>query len=127
MSIASMLLVGIGGFLGAVCRYFVQAWAERRFASVFPYGTLLVNVSGSFLLGALLGIGVPINWQKLQLLAGTGFLGAFTTYSTFASESLQLVRDGRKGKFLVYQIATYCLGIGGAAAGYALAFIITMD
>ncbi len=117
--VVNLLLVAAGGFFGAICRFAVNNWSRRRFASPFPYGTLLVNVTGSFLLGLLLGIEAPVYWQKLQLFGGIGFLGAYTTYSTFASESLQLASNGYTGKFLVYQVVSYGLGIGGAAAGYA--------
>jgi CrcB protein len=112
------LLVGLGGFTGAICRFALQTWITRRFASLFPYGTLAVNVIGSFLLGLMMGLEAPAYWQQLQLLGGIGLLGAFTTYSTFAADSLNLLDIGQFKKFFMYQIASFGLAIGGAAAGY---------
>ncbi len=91
------LLIGAGGFLGANARYLVNFWVESHFGGRFPLGTFVINVSGSFLLG-LLGtviagrlLGCP---DELRMLLGIGFLGAYTTFSTFEFESQALLRDG---------------------------------
>ena len=114
-----MLLVGIGGFFGAIARYWlgkrIMAWSGSR----FPVGTWAVNLSGSFLLGMLAGMhgNVP-EWAPLFL--GTGFLGAFTTFSTFGYETLQLIRNRRIGAAALYVVSSVVFGICFAWAGSAV-------
>jgi CrcB protein len=92
-----VLLVGAGGFVGAIARFlaarFVGQWMEGR----FPLGTFLINVSGSFLLGLLGGLladRITPYGDHARLALGIGFLGAFTTFSTFEYETNALVEDG---------------------------------
>lgn len=91
------LLVGLGGFIGANARYLAARWAGSLVEGRFPLGTFLINVSGSFLLGLLGAViaqkAVP-NADALRLALGVGFLGAFTTFSTFEYETHALVEDG---------------------------------
>jgi CrcB protein len=90
-----MLLVGLGGFVGANARYLMNLWVLSWAGSVFPWGTLLINVTGSFLLAAFIGwastraVVIP----EMRLLFATGFCGAYTTFSTFATETIALLRD----------------------------------
>lgn len=91
------LLVGIGGFIGANARYVVARWAGGVVDARFPLGTFLINVSGSFLLGmlgALLAQRLVPGADSLRLALGVGFLGAFTTFSTFEYETHALLEDG---------------------------------
>ena len=101
-----LLYVGIGGFAGAIARYLLSVWLNGLLAprwGAFPYGTLLVNVVGSFGL-ALFGVwlagrsGMP---PQLRLLAGAGFFGAFTTFSTFANDSIRLNIEGEPALFIL--------------------------
>ena len=80
------LLVATGGFFGAITRFAISNWFKRTKTS-FPIATFLINITGAFLLGYIIGNGVTTGWQ---LLLGTGFMGAFTTFSTFKLESIQL-------------------------------------
>ena len=93
-----MLLLMLGGALGTCARYWVGRWAASHpWGQTFPYGTLMVNVIGSFILGATAVIvleRLPPEYQHWYLLIGTGFCGAFTTFSTFEWETFKLVRDG---------------------------------
>ncbi|KAA3656416.1 MAG: fluoride efflux transporter CrcB [Chloroflexi bacterium] len=87
--------IAIGAALGANARYLVGVWAAERFGSVFPYGTLLVNVTGSFILGFLVVVTtnrIQIS-PEMRLLLAVGFLGSYTTFSSFAVESTLLWRD----------------------------------
>ena len=96
---AEMLCVAAGGALGALCRHGVSLWCADRFGKTFPCGTLLVNVSGSLLMGLLAGC-----WQRwgtpsaFALFAGAGFLGALTTFSTFSMDTRRFpCRASRQG------------------------------
>jgi len=89
-----LLIIGAGGFIGAILRYEVSGWAHKIFGSDFPYGTLSVNVIGSFLLGFFLVLAntkliVPDVYKNLIAI---GILGAFTTYSTFSYETFSLLQ-----------------------------------
>lgn len=89
-----LLIIGAGGFIGAILRYQVSGWAHKIFGSDFPYGTLSVNVIGSFLLGFFLVLAntkliVPDVYKNLIAI---GILGAFTTYSTFSYETFSLLQ-----------------------------------
>src|SRR5574340_840487 len=91
------LLVGTGGFLGANARYLTAKWVDHLIDARFPLGTFLINVSGSFLLGflgALLAERLVPHGDQLRLALGVGFLGAFTTFSTFEFETHALFEDG---------------------------------
>ena len=80
------LLISVGAVLGANARYLVSLWAAGRFGADFPYGTLIVNVSGSLVLGVLVGLlsGRLALPEELRFLLGIGFLGAYTTFSSFS-------------------------------------------
>ncbi len=91
------LLVGAGGFLGANARFVTARWADTLVDGRFPLGTFVVNVSGSFLLGLLGGWLAPRllpQGDALRLALGVGFLGAYTTFSTFEMETHALLEDG---------------------------------
>lgn len=90
------LIIGIGGFLGAIARYVVSAWIGQRWGRSFPLGTFAINVSGSFLIGLLMSLFTErfmVNPQW-RLFLTVGFLGAYTTFSTFEYETGSLLRDG---------------------------------
>lgn len=111
------LLVAIGGFFGAVSRYGVNLLVMKKINSIFPFGTLIVNLLGSFLLGLILG---GKSTHMVTLLFGTGFLGAFTTFSTYKLESLQLGKNKRWGILFLYLGISYIGGILLAYIGYRL-------
>lgn len=96
--VSRLLAVAAGGALGAVSRYLLSGWVARLAGgSAFPWGTLAVNVLGSFCLGLLMGAGGEGRWlipPTLRTLIGIGFLGAFTTFSTFSYETLEALRIG---------------------------------
>lgn len=122
----TVLLVLLGGAVGAPARYLVDLFVQRRHDSVFPWGTMTVNVAGSLLLGLVAGsvhaAGGPA-W--LLTLVGTGFCGALTTFSTFGFETVRLVEEGSVATALVNVVASVVLGLlacaGGWAAGAAVA------
>ncbi len=90
------LLVAIGGMLGAVSRYGLTGWISKATESRFPYGTLAVNTIGSFAIGFFLALALErFSWSpEIRLFFAVGFLGAFTTFSTFSYETVELLREG---------------------------------
>ncbi|MBA2875574.1 fluoride efflux transporter CrcB [Thermaerobacillus caldiproteolyticus] len=111
------LLVAIGGFFGAIARFGMSNWFKKRYPSSFPIGTFVINLIGAFLLGYIIGEGLDKSWQ---LLLGTGFMGAFTTFSTFKLESIQLHADKKWKILAVYLGTSYTLGILLAFLGMKL-------
>lgn len=121
------LLVSLGGVLGANVRYLITTWAAGRFGTAFPHGTLLVNVAGSFLLGLFFGAFATIfnNDPSARLLIATGFLGAETTYSTFAYETVALIRFGDHRDAIRNVVANVVIGLAATALGLAIAAMAT--
>ena len=93
----NILLVGIGGFFGSIARYAVSKASVILFGGKFPLGTLFVNVTGSFVLGCIIGAACFRSTadENLKMLIGTGFIGAYTTFSTFSAETILLFQEGR--------------------------------
>lgn len=115
-------LAAAAAFAGAVCRHLVDVVARRRGAARFPVGTMVVNLTGSFALGLLVGL-VPGHRHggSVLLVAGTGFVGAYTTFSTFAYETVRLVEDGWTRAALLNAAVSTGAGLAAAGAGLALA------
>lgn len=90
------LWICLGGAIGTGARYLISGWAARRFGAAFPYGTLTVNVVGSFLIGALMQVALATTQvsPEWRVVLTVGVLGGFTTYSGFNYETLQYFRDG---------------------------------
>lgn len=115
----SWVLVAIGGFLGAICRFYVGNFAKSRFAADFPIGTMAVNLVGSCLLGYLFA--APF-LKDIYTLFGVGFLGAFTTFSTMNVEAIQLIFAKKFSLSIVYLALSYILGILLAFLGYFIGY-----
>lgn len=111
------VLVGIGGALGGLSRYQLGKILLRHARTSFPIGTFLVNVSGALLLGVLTSMEAG---DKLYLLFGDGFCGAFTTFSTFMYEGFHLFQANKKRNALTYIIGTAMLGIIFYVCGFVL-------
>ncbi|MCS7001867.1 MAG: fluoride efflux transporter CrcB [Dehalococcoidia bacterium] len=114
-----VLLVGVGGFLGANARYWIAQFAAQRFGVAFPYGTLAINVTGSLVLGVFLAIvetRVPLSYDA-RLLFAVGFLGAYTTFSTFTVEVLALIERAEFVAAATYVLASVVIGLLAAAVG----------
>jgi len=111
------LLVALAGGLGAGVRYSLDAWMRPRVSTVLPWSTHLINITGSLLLGLLVGIGADHSWHTI---AGVGFLGGYTTFSTGSVETAHLVLDRRYRSAAVNSLGMLVLSVGAAAIGYAL-------
>jgi CrcB protein len=112
----------IAGAVGAPLRYAVDGYVGARARGAFPWGTFLVNVSGSFALGVLTGLALYHAFPKTpKVILGTGFCGAYTTFSTFSFETFRLVEDGDAWEALRNVGGTIVVCAGAAALGIALA------
>lgn len=118
-----MLLVGLAGAVGAVSRYAMGLAAERVLGARFAFGTLVVNVLGCLLLGALLEAErhTTLVTPPVRLLLAVGFLGAFTTFSTFGWETFRYLQAGTAHLALINIAANMLLGLGAVWAGWGLA------
>ncbi|WP_406165499.1 fluoride efflux transporter CrcB [Streptomyces sp. NBC_00996] len=116
------LLVIIGAAVGAPLRYLTDRAVQMKHDTVFPWGTLVVNVTGSLVLGLLTGAASAGHASPhLQLLIGTGLCGALTTYSTFSYETLRLTETGAAFYATVNVILSVTAGLGAAFAGVSFA------
>jgi CrcB protein len=109
------LWVGLGGFLGANARYWLGGWIVARWGSAFPWSTFVINVSGSFILGLFMTLvteryALP-HAPVLRLIVAVGFVGAYTTFSTFEFETMELVRTG-------VLLRAFANAFGSLAAGF---------
>ena len=115
------LLVALGAAVGAPLRYLTDVVLKARFGDGFPWGTLAVNVAGSFLLGLLAGWPAPAG---VTALLGTGFCGALTTWSAFGWETLALARAGARRRAAANAAAHVAAGLAAAWAGLSLGGLI---
>ena len=118
----TLLIVGVAGFIGANVRYLVGTWAAAQFGTTMPWGTLLINVTGSTLLALFLawaGNRTGLD-PRLRLGIAVGFFGAYTTFSTFATDSAALLNSGAWLKAVVNILIENGLCVGGALIGFAL-------
>jgi len=114
--------VAVGAGLGGALRFLLTGWVAQRWGAAFPWGTLLVNVSGSFLVGLLVALSLERNLVQpsLRLFLGTGLLGGYTTFSSLSWDSLSLMQHGNWGHALLNMGGSVLLGLAAAAAGLAL-------
>ena len=119
---AAMLWVGLGGFVGANARYLLSGWVASRFGATFPYGTYVINISGSFILGFFLAFAEDRAWvaPSLRLLFAVGFVGAYTTFSTFEYESIRLLQERELLLAGLYLIGSVLTGGIAVVLGMAL-------
>jgi CrcB protein len=119
---SDLLLVMLGGALGSLSRYGMGLGAVQLFGPAFPIGTMLINISGSFILGVLVSLSGPMAISSgTRLFLATGFCGGYTTFSTFSVETLNLMEKGSYGLALVYLFGNLLGGILAAWAGFILA------
>jgi CrcB protein len=113
----------LGGALGAVSRFIVATAITRFYSTVFPLGTFVINITGSFLIGLLMPLflnrpGLHANWR---LFLVTGILGGYTTFSSFEWEALTALRGGAQSVSFLYMGSSVVLGLGGAWLGLLIA------
>jgi CrcB protein len=113
----TVLLVTLGAMVGAPLRYLTDRLVQARHDSVFPWGTLVVNMAGSLVLGGLAGSGLT---GPLAALIGTGFCGALTTYSTFSFETVRLAQERAYFYAVLNVLVSVVGGLGAALIGYTV-------
>jgi fluoride exporter len=119
------IFVTVGGAVGALARYGLSGWVQAAYGGVFPLGTLTVNVVGSFVLGfgmqsmEVLPVSAPV-----RAMLAIGFLGAFTTFSTFSYETVMLLRDGDWPRATLYSGFSFALGLGAVILGITAASML---
>jgi CrcB protein len=122
--IGGLISVVLGSVLGGTARYFVSGFVARRVGETFPWGTLFINVTGAFMIGIFGALAKndsslfasPNPW----LFAVTGFLGCYTTVSSFSLQTLALARDGERGRAALYVALSLTLCLGAVALGFSL-------
>jgi CrcB protein len=121
--LVKLLIIGAGGFLGAIARYSAAHWIGQHWGRNFPLGTFIVNISGCFLIGLLMHLFterflVSPHWRLFFVV---GFLGAYTTFSTFEYETGELVSDGESLVALMNVVVSVMVGFAALKLGEALA------
>ncbi|WP_369134730.1 fluoride efflux transporter CrcB [Modestobacter sp. I12A-02662] len=115
----TVLWVALGAAIGAPARYLTDRAVQRRHDGIFPWGTLTVNVAGSFLLGLLTALSARLP-PAVAAAVGIGFCGALTTYSTFSSDVLRLLEAGARRHALADVVVSLLGGLGAVALGWTL-------
>lgn len=118
----TLILIGLGGLLGSVFRYWIVSFFLKIFSSPFPYGTFVVNIIGCLLVGVFYGLSKHYDWfnPTFVLFFITGFCGGFTTFSSFAYENITLLQSGNYLTFGIYSVASFVLGLLAAFGGLTL-------
>jgi CrcB protein len=122
-TVQAILVISLGGILGANTRYFVSLYVAERLGAAFPYGTFVINVTGSLIIGFFLTLiserySVDPLWR---LFFATGFLGAYTTFSSYTFEAAQLIRDGLYVPAFLYLFGSVLAGMIGVFMGIVAA------
>ena len=115
--------VAFGAALGGVARYYLSSAIQHRLGATFPWGTLVINVSGSLLLGVLMryALATPSVSAELRAFLTTGVCGGYTTFSTYSYETATLLEDGQYGRASTYALASVVLALVATFAGFVLA------
>jgi len=128
MTIESLVLmgeIGLAGALGAVTRYVLGRFVAERAGSTFPLGTLLINITGAFLIAFVFALTAKkLISPSLQSILTTGFLGGYTTFSTMSWEGVQLARGGSNTQSVLYFGSTFMLGITAGILGLLLGLLL---
>jgi CrcB protein len=119
----SLLLVGIGGIFGGLARFQLAKILSQKANTAFPVGTFMINITGALLLGIVSSLNVG---NRTYLLLGDGFLGAYTTFSTFMYEGFNLFSGNEKLNAFVYILGSLFLGIAGYAAGVVIVNLLKL-
>jgi CrcB protein len=123
MNFQFILAVAVGGAIGSVTRYLVAVGSGKIFGTSFPWGILIINITGSFLIGAFAGL-FATKWdlpQAFRIFLTVGICGGYTTFSTFSLDSYYLIERGQLGTALTYMAGSVVLSISALVGGLYLA------
>lgn len=112
-----LLLTALAGGVGAVARFALDSYVTTRWPAPLPVGTVVINVSGSLLLGLLTGWALNNNGAEVLAVVGAGFLGGYTTFSTASVEAARLIRSGRSPGAALHAVVMVMLGLAAAIIG----------
>ena len=117
-----VLIIGIGGAFGSICRYLAQVYIGKYTTLIFPVGTLVVNLTGCFLIGILFGLSSKYAWMTMEwrLFLMAGICGGYTTFSGYSLDSINLLRQGNYTYFFVYVLGSVVIGLLLTIAGAAV-------
>jgi len=116
-----VLAIGFGSFLGGISRYLITIFIQNKILSTFPYGTLAVNIVGCFLIGIVYGLSTRGNFNvEWRLFLATGFLGGFTTFSSFANDTVSMLRDAQYWHAFSYIAVSVLIGVAATFGGVSL-------
>ncbi|MDO8929700.1 MAG: fluoride efflux transporter CrcB [Bacteroidota bacterium] len=123
--VKSIMIVGLGGFIGTVARFLISRYFQVNVASVFPWSTFVVNIVGCLLIGIIYGISEKGDFlsPEIRLFLTVGICGGFTTFSTFSNDAYMLIRQDEWFRFALYASLSFFLGL---MAVYAGRFIIKL-
>ncbi len=124
MNVAVAAGLVVAGAAGALARYLLDGFVQDRTAGAFPWGTFVINVTGAFALGLLTGAALYHGFPSTpRIVLGTGFCGAYTTFSTFTFESVRLLEEDARTEALLNVAGNLVVAVAAAAAGLALAML----
>ena len=116
-----IMAVGLGSFIGGICRYLVTLFIQNRFLTTFPFGTMFVNVLGCFLIGVIYALSDRGNLSPLwRMFLATGMMGGFTTFSTFSNETVSMLRDAEYVPAFSYIAFSIIIGLAATIGGISL-------
>lgn len=127
LQIRAAVAISLGAIAGALSRYYLTLWFVQRFGSEFPYGTFLINISGCFVIGfftTLASERVVIIATEVKLLVATGFLGSYTTFSTYGLETVTLLRNANFITAMLYWLGSALMGICSVELGVVVAKLL---
>jgi CrcB protein len=116
-----ILAVGLGSFIGGICRYLVTLFIQNKFLTTFPFGTMFVNVLGCFLIGVIYALSDRGSLSPLwRMFLATGMMGGFTTFSTFSNETVSMLRDAEYVPAFSYIAFSIIIGLAATIGGISL-------
>ncbi len=127
VTILGLIAIAVGAVPGALSRYYVTLWCKQAFGNKFPYGTFLINITGCLAMGFFITLisGIKNFSPEVRLMVATGFLGAYTTFSTYGFDTLTLWRSGNSVATLFYWAGSAIFGVIGVLLGVFLAQLIS--